>query len=76
MSIIDGLYWEREYRKCDEVKLERERKENLQKNFNKKMPCNDCIISDICKFSFDIEFPTYDSDVFDIEITCKKQQIK
>lgn len=72
MSLIDALYWEKEYKKEEQLKIEREKQERLQNEFNGKMPCNNCGIKDVCKYAFSIEFKNYNKELFNIEITCTK----
>ena len=72
MSILDGIYWEREYKRAEQERIEKENREKSQNEFNGKMPCNSCNIKDMCKYAFGIEFKNYNKELFNIEITCKK----
>ncbi len=70
MSILDGIYWENEYRKEEERKSKEQKNKIMQDNFNGKMPCNKCNIKDMCKYALTIEFVNYNKELFNIEITC------
>ena len=72
MSIIDAIYWEREYKRLEQEKIEKENREKSQNEFNGKTPCNNCSMKDLCKYAFSIEFKDYNKELFNIEITCKK----
>lgn len=73
MSILDGIYWENEYKEHARLNAEIRMNAKLQDEFNGKMPCNDCSIKDMCKYAFTIEFKNYNKELFDVEITCKNK---
>lgn len=47
-------------------------KKRHQRLFNESMPCKDCKLNDICKYTNSVECFSYDKDVFEVEIKCKK----
>lgn len=48
-----------------------ERKIDLDNRFIKNMPCINCELNFICKYSHSIKRPDFNEQVFDISVTCK-----
>lgn len=48
-----------------------DRRINLQKVWEKCLPCYNCHLKGICKYAFTLKRVDYPSDVFGISITCK-----
>ena len=48
-----------------------DRRIELQKEWEKCLPCYNCHLKDICKYAFTVKRVDYPSGVFGISITCK-----
>lgn len=76
MSILDGMYWEDQMRQAEQLRKDKEIKQKEQSKFNERMPCKKCNISDICIHAFSIKCDSYNANLFDIEISCKRYNPK
>ena len=69
MSILDGMYWENQMRAINKINTKNELQ---QDRLNDRMPCKSCNINDICSHAFSIKCSHYNTNLFEIEIKCKR----
>ena len=70
---IGGMYWENQMRATNKKETENELQQDKLHN---KMPCNNCNINDICRYAFSIKCSSYNAELFDIKISCKRYVLR
>ena len=75
MSILDGMYWENQIKEREKYRESLLDKTHQDKLHN-KMPCNNCNINDICRYAFSIKCSSYNAELFDIKISCKRYVLR